>query len=302
VTALTRGTTVALESNGIEWAAEVIAPLTTRVDLFHLSSESSAIDGCPTVDAPRLGGNSSFCTKPEHLRLFSLLGADVIELSGNHNNDYGYDAYLDTLKQLRADGFATVGGGETIAVARAPFIWEGAGGRVAWLACNAVGPYYALADEAASRPGAASCDANWLRVELPRLKAEYDVVILTVQYVEFDQHNPTENQRRDFATYAGWGADYVAGTQAHFPQSLNIIAGYGGEDAFVHYGLGNFIFDQPFWAGMRFLLDELYIYDGRLHTVAVYPGIIEGQGRPRLMTPDERANFWYVLFNQHGEF
>lgn len=302
VTALARGTTVALDSNGVEWAAEALAPLTTRADIFHISSEASAIEGCPSVDAPRLGGNSSFCAKPEHLRLFSLLGADLIELSGNHNNDYGYQAYDDTLDALHAEGFATVGGGRTLAAARTPFIWQGAGGSVAWLACNAVGPYYAMVDEAEPRPGATSCDGDWLRAELPRLKAAYDVVILTVQYLEFDQHNPTDAQRRDFATYASWGADYVGGTQAHFPQSLNIISGYGGEDAFVHYGLGNFVFDQTFWAGVRFLLDELYIYDGRLHSVAVYAGIIEGQGRPRLMTADERDNFWYVLFNQHGEF
>ncbi|MCU0464425.1 MAG: CapA family protein [Anaerolineae bacterium] len=303
VTALARGTLTALRENGIEWAAEDIAPLTNRADLFHLSSEVSVIDNCPNAPGvTRLGGNTSFCGDPAHLELFTLLGADLIELSGNHNADYGYPAYLDTLDRLRADGLATVGGGATLAEARAPFIWEGAGGSVAWLACNAVGPFYALADDAAERPGAAPCDSVWLRGELPRLKSQYDVVILTVQYFEFDQHNPTADQRTDFATYASWGADYVGGTQAHFAQSLNVIPGYGGQQAFVHYGLGNFLFDQPFWAGVRFFLDELYIYDGRLHSVAVYPGIIEGQGRPRLMTPTERENFWFVLFNQYGEF
>jgi len=302
VTALGRGTTTALDSNGVEWAAAAIAPLTTRADLFHISSEVSAIEGCPSVESPRLGGSSSFCAKPEHLELFTLLGADLIELSGNHNNDYGYDAYLSTLDTLHADGFATVGGGKTLAAARQPFLWEGAGGRVAWLACNAVGPYYAIVDGDGGNPGAALCDGAWLHAELPRLKAENDVVILTVQYFEFDQHNPTDEQRIDFATYASWGADYVGGTQAHFPQTLNVIPGYGGEEAFVHYGLGNFVFDQTFWAGVRFMVDELYIYEGRLHSVMVYPGIIEGQGRPRLMTPTERDNFWYVLFNQYGEF
>lgn len=303
VTALARGTLNALRANGVEWAAQAIAPITTRADLFHLSSEVSVIDDCPAApDAPRLGGSSSFCGDPDHLRLFALLGADVIELSGNHNADYGHAAYLDTLERLHAGGWATVGGGQTLAEARAPFIWQGAGGSVAWVACNAVGPYYALADDAAGRPGAAACDASWLRAELPRLKAAYDVVILTVQYAEFDQHAPTDAQRRDFATYAAWGADYVGGTQAHFPQALNVIAGYGGQQAFVHYGLGNFLFDQTFWAGVRFLLDELYIYDGHLHTVGVYAGIIDGQGRPRLMTAQERDNFWFVLFNQHGEF
>jgi poly-gamma-glutamate synthesis protein (capsule biosynthesis protein) len=302
VTALARGTRTALDANGIAWAAERIAPLTQRADLFHISSEVSAIARCPDADAPRLGGNSSFCSQPEHLALFGLLGVDVVELSGNHNNDYGFPAYLSTLGMLREQGMATVGGGATVAEARAPFVWEGAGGSVAWLSCNAVGPYYALADDSRGQPGAAACDGAWLRAELPRLRAQYDVVVLTVQYLEFDQHNPTDAQRADFIAYAELGAHYVGGTHAHFPQALTVVEGYGDEPAFVHYGLGNFLFDQTFWAGQRFALDELYLYDGRLHSVAVYLGIIEGQGQPRLMTPTERENLWFVLFNQYGEF
>ena len=155
---------------------------------------------------------------------------------------------------------------------------------------------------AENRPGATPCDREWLRTTLLQLKTAHDIVILSLQYWEFDQYPPTPQQRIDFASYAGYGADVVIGTQAHFPQTYNIVSGYGGEPAFVHYGIGNFIFDQPWWAGVRFSLDELYIYDGKLMTVAVYPGIIEDHARPRLMTAEERDNFLYVLMIQNGEF
>lgn len=300
VTAMARKVVGELDENGVDWAAEAIAPYTRRADVFHVSSEVSVVPECPEGGTERFGGGNSMCTKPAHIDIFDRLGVDVIELSGNHNNDYGYEAYRDTLALYRERGLQTIAGGNTLDEARAPYVFERDGNRVAWLSCNVAGPYYAQVGE--TRPGAAACESAWLRETLPVLKTANDVVILSVQYWEFDQYPPTPQQRVDFSNYAKLGADVVIGTQAHFPQTYNLVNGYGGETAFIHYGIGNFIFDQPWWAGVRFSLDELYIYDGRLTTVATYPGIIEDNARPRLMTPEERDNFLYVLMVQNGEF
>jgi enterochelin esterase-like enzyme len=300
VTAMARRVVGSLDENGVDWAAEAIAPYTQRADLFHISNEVSVVPECPAGGTERFGGGNSMCTKPGHIDVLDRLGVDVVELSGNHNSDYGYEAYSETLKLYHERGYTTIGGGETLDEARAPLIFEHNGSSIAWLSCNLAGPYYAQVAE--SRPGAAPCEREWLRSTLPQLKIANDVVILSLQYWEFDQYPPTAQQRIDFASYAEYGADVVIGTQAHFPQTYNIVSGYGGEPAFVHYGIGNFIFDQPWWAGVRFSLDELYIYDGKLMTVAVYPGIIEEHARPRLMTAEERDNFLYVLMIQNGEF
>jgi poly-gamma-glutamate synthesis protein (capsule biosynthesis protein) len=236
--------------------------------------------------------------------LLALLGVDVIELTGNHNNDYGYDAYRETLSLYRQAGYRTVGGGLTPEEARQPLFLDLPGGRVAWVACNQAGPYYALASDnpaalGGARPGAADCDRAWLRATLPALHEQADVVILSVQYLEFDRYDPTVEQRQDFISWAQMGADVVLGTQAHFPQTMQVYPGLN-RPTYVHFGLGNFLFDQDWWAGARFNLDELVLYDGSLHSVGLVPGIIENQGRPRLMTAQERENFLYVLFNQYG--
>lgn len=300
VTAMARKVVNALDESGVDWAAEAIAPYTRRADIFHVSNEVSVVPECPEGGTERFGGGNSMCTKPAHIDIFDRLGVDVIELSGNHNNDYGYESYRETLALYRERGWQTIAGGDTLDEARSPFVFTQNGNSIAWLSCNVAGPYYAQVGE--NRPGAAPCDSAWLRETLPVLKAANDLVILSLQYWEFDQYPPTAQQRVDFANYARLGADVVIGTQAHFPQTYNLVNGYGGEMAFVHYGIGNFIFDQPWWAGIRFSLDELYIYDGRLATVAIYPGIIEDNARPRLMTAEERDNFLYVLMIQNGEF
>lgn len=305
VTALTRGTLRALDANGIEWAAEAILPYVQTADFFHTSNEVSIYENCPQFNNETLGGNSSFCSRPEHFDLLTLLDVDIVELSGNHNNDFGYEVYRDTLAWYDERGIFTVGGGETLDEAYRPLDIAHNSNDVAMLACNWVGPYYALVNEDESlaggvRPGAADCSSPRFREALTAVEA--DVVIVTVQYQEVDDFVPPESASFDFRTLVDWGADVVVGTSSHFPQPHDFYAPDSEQMAFIHYGLGNFLFDQTFFGGVRFFMDQLFIYDGALVAVDLFTGIIEGQGRPRPMTPDERRNFLFLIFNEHGGF
>jgi poly-gamma-glutamate synthesis protein (capsule biosynthesis protein) len=304
VTAMTRRSMPILDERGVNWATEAIAPYTTRADFFHTSNEVSFVETCPQAP-PNEVTFGGFCSKPAYFEALTLMGVDVIELSGNHNNDYGYTAYQTTLEAYTAEGMQVIGGGSTVAQAQAPLRLEHHGNTIAWVSCNDVGPYYAWANDDPNllggvRPGAAECSSSWLEPTLAQLQRETDLVILTVQYLESDQYVPLPAQRADFRAWAEMGADLVIGTQAHWPQTYDFTATSGGRVAFLHYGMGNFIFDQPWWANSRFFMNELYIYDGRLQFVDVYTGIIEDLARPRLMTPEEREIFLQVMFIQNG--
>ncbi|MCB9453521.1 MAG: CapA family protein [Anaerolineaceae bacterium] len=298
VTALTRQTREALDQHGIEWAGEAIRPYTTRADFFHTSNEVSFTPNCPEPgDEPLLG---AFCAKDAHYGLLDFVGVDIIELTGNHNNDYGFAAYLDTLRRYHDDGFKTVGGGATVDEARSPLILNHHGNTIAMVACNWIGPYYALATE--NNPGAAYCDWDWLSATIPDLAALYDVVVVTVQYEEFEEYTPPPRQEADFRALADLGADVVVGTQAHKPMTFTFYNPGRDSEAFIHYGLGNLFFDQPFWGNMRFFMDDLFIYEGRLLTVNLFTGIIDDNARPRPMTADEQENFLAFMFNTQGGF
>jgi poly-gamma-glutamate synthesis protein (capsule biosynthesis protein) len=301
VTAMTRRSMPVLDERGVDWATEAIAPITARTDFFHTSNEVSFVETCPYAPAgvTLLGG---FCSKPIYFDALTLMQTDIVELSGNHNNDYGYQAYLDTLAWYGANGIRTVGGGATVTDAERPLILEHGGNRIAWVSCNNVGPYYAMANDnpADPRPGAADCNRTRLSALLPQLGAENDLVILTVQYLESDSYTPLPAQQADFRDWASLGADVVIGTQAHWPQTYDYAPMNDGGEAFIHYGMGNFIFDQPWWANSRFFMNELYIYDGQFMFVDVYTGIIEELARPRLMNDEERLNFWVLMFEQYG--
>jgi enterochelin esterase-like enzyme len=306
VTALTRNTRVALSQNGLEWAAEAISPYAQSANFFHMSNEVSLIESCPQSNGDLLGGSSSFCSQPEHFQLFNLLDVDILELTGNHNNDYGYQTYRDSLAFYHENQIATIGGGETLAKARQPLILSHNGNTIGLLACNAAGPYYALVNEDQNalggiRPGAAACDWDWLETEIPIISQQVDVMIVTVQHVEIEDYLPGYQQQIDFRRIANLGADVVIGTQAHKPQTFEFYPTRRGETALIHYGLGNLFFDQTFWGNQRFFMDTLYIESGTLRGIELFTGIIEDSARPRLMTPEERTNFlFFILVQQNG--
>lgn len=268
VTALTRNTRSAIDDNSVLWASEAIQPYVTSSDIFHMSNEVSFVENCPQSNEVLLGGSSSFCANPAHFELFNLLDVDVIELTGNHNNDYNYDAYRETFNRYHENSIATVGGGETLEEARQPYIVDHNANSIALIACNMPGPYYALAngDEnllGGIRPGATDCDWAWLENTLPELSLQVDVLIVSLQYSEVEDYLPLESQEIDFRRIANLGADVVIGSQAHKPQTFEFYPTRRGETAFIHYGLGNLFFDQPFWGNQRFFLDTLYISEGK---------------------------------------
>ena len=305
VTALARRTLEALDTNGVEWAASGIQAYVVATDYFHMSNEVSIHPDCPSTEFSVYGNNRSFCSKLGHFSLLELLDVDLVELTGNHNNDFGFDAYESTFALYQDREIPTVGGGLSLDQARIPVAFTHHNNRIAWVACNAVGPYYAWVNEnpdflGGVRPGATDCESEWLESLLGTLSATNDVVILTVQTEEVLEPEPIDNQRHEFQQFADWGADVVIGTASHVPQVFEF---YPASDiSFLHYGLGNLYFDQPFAANTKFFMDTLYIYEGQLHSVELFPGVIEGDGRPRLMTEKERSNFLFSIFALDNRF
>lgn len=305
-TALARGTRTAMDAIGLEAAASGIRDYVSASDYFHVTNEAPVAATCPQFNNKVLGGANSLCMKREHASLFDILNVDVVDVTGNHINDFGYDALEDTLTLFEELDIRIVGGGPSLDEARKPLILSHNGNVVAWLACNAIGPYYALVNEdpgalGGARPGAAYCDRAWLEDILPVLAAQNDLVLLTVHYQEFESYTPTASQRADFRAFAEWGADVVIGTAEHKPMTFEFYRTRRGETAFIHFGLGNLYFDQSFWGNKRFFLDTLYVYNSKLIAVELFPGIIDDHARPRLLRGDEQFNFLhYVMIQQNG--
>lgn len=292
VTALTRGTAATMEAEGIRYPAQDIAAMLQSVDLLHINNEVAFAEDCPDPDY--FTDSLTFCSKPEYFDLLVYTGADIIELTGNHANDWGAEAFYRSLEMYEGAGMGTFGGGRDPEDAAQPLVVEHNGNTIGFLGCNPVGSERAWAD--ATKGGALRCDYDAFAVAITRLGRRVDVVVVTQQYWEIPSIYPSAQQIVDFGRLARAGADIVSGSQAHIAQGFAFEHG-----AFIHYGLGNLFFDQMHDINLRRLfIDTHVIYAGRHISTRLFTGMLEDAARPRPMTESERTNFLWTIFNSSG--
>ena len=298
VTALVRATAVKMEKKGVLYPAQDIGDLLRDADITHISNEIPFAENCPYPNASQV--ELRFCSDMKYIQLLDFIDADIIELTGNHFQDYGSQATLDTIAMYKERGWPYYGGGVDLADSKKPAFMEHNGNRFAFIGCNPVGPEFAWARE--DRPGAAPCisyNFDWLIDEVAHLKEEGYIVIATFQYYEYYDSEPTPKHMEDFRSIAEAGATIVSGSQAHFPQAF----GFYDDSSFVHYGLGNLFFDQmdiPGWGTRREFIDRHVFYDGKHISTELFTAMLEDFARPRMMTSGERQTFLETLFEASG--
>ncbi len=287
-TALVRRTALRMEEQGILYPGEQVRDLLRSADLTHISNEVSFSTDCPP--GKPLRGGMTFCSRPEYIDLLLDIGADVIELTGNHLRDYGSEPLLYMLDLYQQNQLAYYGGGRDLTEASQPLLVDIRGNRLAFLGCNVPGPNsnYARSD----RPGANPCDFEALREQIAELKAEGYNVIFTFQHFESENLRPQMGQRDDFPLIADMGAVIVSGSQSHFAQGMTFRG-----NTFIHYGLGNLFFDQmETWLRPAFI-DRHIFYNNRYISTELIPLMREDYAVPRLMDAQERSAFLEKVFS-----
>lgn len=290
-TALTRATAHQMDINGVTWPGKDIGPYLRNADITHISNEVSFYEFCSKGNPNET--SMMFCSRPEYLELLSDVGTDLVELTGNHNLDYGRKPYTDSLDMYAKAGMKVYGGGLTEDDARAPLLIDDHGNKFAFMGCNFVGPKNAMATK--NTMGAAHCDFEWFTAKISELRAQGYLPIFTFQYSEYLIYRPGEHQERDFKRMADAGALVVSGSQAHFPQIMDVYNG-----SFIHYGPGNLFFDQmdrPVVGTREEFVDRHYFFNGRYLGTELVTALLEDFARPRPMTELERADFLARIFD-----
>jgi poly-gamma-glutamate synthesis protein (capsule biosynthesis protein) len=293
VTALVRATAYEMEKHGITYPDQDIRQWLLDADITHISNEVPFAVDCPYPNPNQVG--VKFCSRDSYIQLLEDVGTDVVELTGDHFQDWGSDAMFHTLDMYRQRGWLYYGGGDTLADGRKALLMEHNGNRIAFIGCNAKGGSFAQAGE--TNPGAVACDMDWMAQEISHLKQEGYLVIATFQHQEYYTYTAEPDQLRDFRQMAEAGAVIVSGSQAHQPQSMEFLNG-----AFIHYGLGNLFFDQyglcP--ACSQGLIDHHVFYDGHYISTELLPIQFIDYARSRPMTIDETNSLFQALFQASG--
>ena len=292
VTALVRGTAVKMEQKGITYPAEKIRAWLATADITHISNEVSFWENCPP---PSFRSGVVMCSDPRYMELLRYVGTDVIELTGNHLWDYGYQRLIPTIEMYEQEGWGYFGGGRDLADALKPLTMTVNGNKIAFVGCNWFGVNWATE----RLPGSAPCspdDPKDLTYQIEMIRqlreAGYNV-IATLQYEEYYFYESTARQRRDFAALRDAGAVVVNGSQGHHVQGFDVSA-----EGFIHWGTGNIFFgDQTFSRGAQTtMVDRHVFYDNRYLGADLRTAFIEDLSRPVPMTPEARANLLRTLF------
>jgi hypothetical protein len=293
VTALVRATAFTMEQKGILYPGKDVREILRNADIAHVSNEVPFARNCPFPDPVQQG--MRFCSDPRYIELLKDMGTDIVELTGDHFQDWGEEATLYTLELYRELGWGYYGGGANLEDGRKAFTVEHNGNRLAFIGCNAKGGSYAQAS--ATHPGAVKCDFDWMVSEISRLREEGYLPIATFQHFEYYTYHAQPNQIQDSRLLAEAGAVVVSGSQAHQPQAFEFVG-----NSLVHYGLGNLFFDQydVSEACRQGFIDLHVFYDGRYIGAELVPILFVDYARPRLMTPQEARQVLKKLFTASG--
>jgi hypothetical protein len=295
VTALVRATAFEMETIGVTYPGEAVAEVMMPADIAHVSNEVSFAEDCPYPDPGYQSGGLRFCSRDRYIELLEYIGVDVVELTGNHVNDWGTAALDHTLAMYADRGWGTFGGGADALSASQPLTVTHNGNAIAFVGCNPVGPAFAWATD--DSPGAARCTIQSLAETVAQLAGQVDVVIVGLQYQELYSYTATAQQAADFMALASAGAAIVSGSQGHHAQGF----AFSPEGHLVHYGVGNLFFDQMDRLGTRqMFVDRHVIYAGRYIATDLWTGLIENWARPRPMNASERAAFLQSIFGASG--
>ena len=290
VTALSRGMNTKLKNIGGDatYFAEYIKDYLSKFDLTHTSNESSFTN---------FANGDNICSDTRFIDTLTAIGLDIVELTGNHNQDCGDDAALETIDIYKQNGIKMVGGGRNATEAAVPLEIDEKGTGITFLAYN-LSTGGATYD---NTPGANQYYEENAAAEIAAAKERGDFVIVDIQYYECSGYaSEYEDTTCDYANSAAGdqvgffrhlidlGADIVVGTSAHQPQTFELY-----NDGAIYYGLGNLFFDQIWWPGTtRSLILEHYFYKGKLLQTRVTPTVYDSNMQTKLL--DRETAEWFL--------
>ena len=288
VTALSRGMNRKLYSVGdAKFFAAGIKDFLSSFDLTHTSNESSFTN---------YASAANICSDPRFIDTLTEIGLDIVELTGNHNQDCGDAAASSTIDVYTEKGIQMVGGGKTATDAAKPLNINEKGTGITFLAYNQStgGATYD------NTPGANQYYEENAAKEIAAAKERGDFIIVDIQYYECSMYASTYedatcdranssagNQIAFFRHLIDLGADVVVGTSAHQAQTYEL---YG--NGAIYYGLGNLFFDQVWWPGTtRSLVLGHYFYNGKLLQTKL-TGTVYGNDMQTKLLDEETMKWW----------
>ncbi len=271
VTAMTRAFMREVERHGdMNLPVKLTRSITSSSDIAMTSNEVSFLDPCTFPLPDRM----LFCSPEKYFSILEDSGFDIIELTGNHNNDYGREYNLNTMGMIEKAGMYYFGGGRNLEDSLQIRYIKVKGVTFAFLGFNQWGPKNAWADK--NRPGAARLTEKRFFSAVREAVKKADVVFVSVQWGNENSPVPHKIQKDYFRRAAEMGACIMVSSSAHRAMGMEFHNG-----RFISYGLGNFLFDQMHSINhRRGLIARHHFYGSRHISTELIPYLIHDYSRP----------------------
>jgi poly-gamma-glutamate capsule biosynthesis protein CapA/YwtB (metallophosphatase superfamily) len=263
----------ALAANGYAHAWTGLNGLFRRDDLTVINLECAVSDlGSPVPKEFNFRGD------PAALGPMRRAGIEVANLGNNHSYDYGPEALLDSVRNVRRAGIEPVGAGANQRKALDPAMFRLDGWKVAVVGLDQVVDPFPEAIATADKPGtAAGHDTGLMLKAIRRAEKRAEIVIVTIHWgVELDTE-PRAEQVELGKAFVRAGADVIFGHHAHRLQPMDRHRG-----AAIFWGLGNFVWPDFSAEGSRTAVARVIVTKGGKIEARLMPAFIESPGHPVL--------------------
>jgi poly-gamma-glutamate capsule biosynthesis protein CapA/YwtB (metallophosphatase superfamily) len=263
----------ALAANGYAHAWSGLRGLFRQDDLTAVNLECAVSDLGTAV--PK---EFNFRCDPAALPATRRAGVEVANLGNNHAYDYGPEALLDSIVNLRRNRITPVGAGRNAKAALAPALFELNGWTVAVVGIDQVVDPFPEAVAAPGHPGtAAGHDTDAMIKAIRDARRQADLVIVTIHWgVELDTEPRPEQVELGHA-FVDAGADVIFGHHAHRLQPMDHYLGRP-----IFWGLGNFVWPNFSAEGSNTAVARVVVTPGGRVRGELLPAHIESAGHPVL--------------------
>jgi poly-gamma-glutamate synthesis protein (capsule biosynthesis protein) len=238
--------------HGWAWVLGDAAPLLREADLAFANLET------PVAPDHRKGIHGEvFDAPPEMLAGLREAGVDVLSMANNHVYDQGGDGLVETWTRVRDAGMAPIGAGPDCATARAPYVADVRGLRIAFLAfadlvnvdgnttddaaCLSVSGPPCAAGECGRDAVHLSLDVDRLTAEVRAARAHADLVVVSFHWGVEYRTTPLPEYPKLAQALVDAGADVILGHHPHVLQPIASLTAADGRQAVVAYSLGNLV-------------------------------------------------------------
>ena len=280
-----------MKKHGDAYVFEGYGPLMKKSDIVLGNLETSISKrGKPMEDK-----QFTFRAKPEVLKVLRENNFSAVSIANNHVLDFGTDAFLDTLDNLKKNEILYAGGGRNREEAEKGAIIEKNGIKVGFLAFTKVVPvvdWYA----GKNKPGIVGAykvhEKEFVKA-IQEKKKHCDVLVVSVHWGQEGTTTIRHEEKYIGRCMIDAGADIIMGHHPHVVQGIEIY-----KDKPIFYSLGNFIFttSRTHINNKTIMANVVVDQDGNVLDIHVIPGTI-ANGKPTPMEGVERDNFIKHLNN-----